>query len=45
MTDGGTKAILEAVKQLTDKVDALRTQIQQNSVMLASMSKAVGGDK
>lgn len=40
-TDEGTKVVLEAIKQLTDKVDNLGTQIQQNSVMLASMAKAV----
>lgn len=40
-TDGGTNVVLEAIKQLTDKVDALGTQIQQNSMMLASMAKAV----
>ncbi|KAL7381090.1 hypothetical protein ABVT39_000283 [Epinephelus coioides] len=40
-SDGGTKAALEAIKQLTDKVDTLGTQIQQNSVMLTSMTKAV----
>lgn len=39
--DGGTKVVLEAIKQLTDKVDAFGTQIQQNSMMLASMAKAV----
>lgn len=40
-TDEGTKAVLEAIKNLTDKVDGLGTQIKQNSVMLASMAKAV----
>lgn len=40
-TDDGTKIVLEAIKQLTDKVDNLGTQIQKNSVMLASMAKAV----
>lgn len=40
-TDDGTRVVLEAIKQRTDKVDGLGTQIQQNSVMLASMAKAV----
>lgn len=39
--DEGTKVILEAIKKLTDKVDSLHSQIKQNSVMLASMAKAV----
>lgn len=33
--------VLEAIKKLTDKVDTLGTQIQQNSTMLASIAKAV----
>lgn len=40
-TDEGTKVVLEAIKKLTDKVDSLDSQIKQNSVMLASMAKAV----
>lgn len=40
-TDEGTKVILEAIKKLTDKVDSLNSQIKQNSVMLATMAKAV----
>lgn len=34
-------AVLEAIKQLTDKVDILGTQIQQSSIMLTSIAKAV----
>lgn len=34
-------AVLEAIKQLTDKVDTLGTQLQHNSVMLTSIAKAV----
>ena len=40
-TDEGPKVVLEAIKKLTDKVDSLDSQIKQNSVMLASMAKAV----
>lgn len=40
-TDEGTSAILEAIKQLTNKVDSLGIQLQQNSIMLANMAKAV----
>lgn len=32
--------VVEAIKQLTDKVDGLSTQIQHTSVMLASMANA-----
>ncbi|CAM4682817.1 unnamed protein product [Leuciscus chuanchicus] len=34
------KKVLEAIKQLTDKVD-IGTQLQQNSIMLTSIAKAV----
>ncbi|RXN32992.1 cytoplasmic dynein 2 heavy chain 1-like protein [Labeo rohita] len=37
----GMNAALEAIKQLTDKVDTLGTQLQQNSIMLTSIAKAV----
>ncbi len=40
-TDEDTKVVLEAIKQLTDKVDSLSAQIQRNLVMLASMAKVV----
>lgn len=34
-------AVLEAMKHLTDKVNTLGTQLQQNNVMLASIVKAI----
>lgn len=34
-------AVVEAIKQLTDKVDTLGTQLQQNSIMLTNIAKAV----
>lgn len=37
----GMNAVLVAIKQLTDKVDTLGTQLQQNSIMLTSIAKAV----
>lgn len=37
----GLNALLEAIKLLTDKVDTLGTQLQQNTIMLASIAKAV----
>lgn len=40
-TDGDTAAILNAINKLSDKVDTLGSQIQKNSIMLASMAKAV----
>lgn len=47
-SEENVSAILDAIKQLTNqtstlanKVDSLSTQIQQNSVMLANMAKAV----
>lgn len=41
ISDEGTKVVLEAIKKLTDKVDSLDSHMKQNSVMLASMAKAV----
>lgn len=35
----GMNVILEAIKQLTDKVDTLDTELQQNSVMLTSIAR------
>lgn len=32
----GLNAVLVAIKQLTDKVDSLSTQLQHNSIMLSS---------
>lgn len=47
-SEDGLNAIMEAIKQLTtqtttlaNKVDGLSSQLQQNSVMLASMAKAI----
>lgn len=37
----GMSAVLEALKVLTDKVDTIGTQLQQNTVMVASITKAV----
>ncbi|KAJ8004790.1 hypothetical protein DPEC_G00126010 [Dallia pectoralis] len=43
VSDGneGMNAVLDAIKQLTEKVDTLGTQLQQNSTMLSSIAKAV----
>ncbi len=37
----GMNAVLEAIKQLTEKVDTLGTQLQQNSIILTNIAKAV----
>ncbi|KAL1276957.1 hypothetical protein QQF64_023630 [Cirrhinus molitorella] len=37
----GMNLVLEILKQVTDKVDTLGTQLQQNSIMLAGIAKAV----
>ncbi|XP_013889076.1 uncharacterized protein LOC106536364 [Austrofundulus limnaeus] len=34
-------AVLDAIRQLTDKIDTLGSQLQQNSGMLANIAKAV----
>lgn len=37
----GMCAVLDAIRQLTDKIDTLGSQLQQNSGMLANIAKAV----